>query len=66
VSGETLDTGGTLFKTVLWIVTAIFGASLIAWGVVGLCVASPTPPQTAVFNGLDWVVKLTLGAMPGS
>ncbi|GAB7070380.1 hypothetical protein H7J06_11555 [Mycobacterium hodleri] len=65
MSDSTLDTGGPLFRTVLWMVFAVFVVAFAGWAVVGLCVANPTPPQTAVVDGLDWVVKIGFGTLIG-
>jgi hypothetical protein len=62
---QVLDTGGAHFKLVVIIVTIIFGLAIVAWGLLGILVAAPTASQTTVFDGLDWVVKLTLGALVG-
>jgi hypothetical protein len=62
---QTIDTGGPGFALALRTVIAVFGISSIAWVVVGICIHDMNSTQQTVFGGLDWVMKLTLGAIVG-
>jgi hypothetical protein len=60
-----MQTSGRYYKGLLIAVIAIFVVCLAAYVALGMVFSTPTPGQLHTLDGLDSVVKSTLGAMLG-